>query len=56
MADLDAWVLTAEMVEVFNAWLRSNDQKEWSKETFGPRFAQHSETAAASGGIHQADS
>jgi putative DNA primase/helicase len=37
-------VLTAELHEVFNAWLRANGHGAWSKETFGPRFAEHMET------------
>jgi hypothetical protein len=32
------------MFEAFNAWLKSNGHNEWSKELFGPRFAQHAET------------
>jgi hypothetical protein len=37
-------MITTEMLEAFNDWLRANGHKEWSKETFGPRFAQHVET------------
>jgi P4 family phage/plasmid primase-like protien len=45
MADPDACVLTTEILVAFNAWLHNNGHKEWSKETFGQKFAQHSETA-----------
>ena len=37
-------VLSSELHEVFNAWLKSNSHGAWSKETFGPRFAEHMET------------
>jgi putative DNA primase/helicase len=43
-ADRDACILTTEMLEAFNSWLRSNGHNEWSKELFGPRFVQHGET------------
>ena len=43
-ADRDACILTTEMLEAFNSWLRSNGHNEWSKELFGPRFVQHEET------------
>jgi putative DNA primase/helicase len=45
IADRDACILTTEMLDAFNSWLKSNGHNEWSKELFGPRFAQHSETA-----------
>jgi putative DNA primase/helicase len=43
--DRDAMVVTTEMRDDFNAWLRANGHNEWPKETFGPRFVQHAETA-----------
>jgi P4 family phage/plasmid primase-like protien len=42
--DRDACILTTDMLEAFNSWLHSNGHNEWSKELFGPRFAQHAET------------
>jgi hypothetical protein len=39
-----ACVVRADMREDLNSWLKSNDHREWSQETFGSRFAQHSET------------
>jgi putative DNA primase/helicase len=32
------------MLKAFNSWLSSNGHNQWSKELFGPRFAQHAET------------
>ena len=40
----DHCILKTEMFEEFNRWLKSNGHIEWSKELFGPRFAQHNET------------
>lgn len=37
------WV--TDLLEIFNKWVTENGHTEWSKETFGPRFEQHSETA-----------
>jgi P4 family phage/plasmid primase-like protien len=42
--DRDACILTTDMFDVFNSWLRSNGHNEWSRELFGPRFVQHDET------------
>jgi P4 family phage/plasmid primase-like protien len=42
--DRDFYVLTTDMLAAFNAWLRSNGHNAWSKELFGPRFDQHTET------------
>jgi hypothetical protein len=44
IADEDACILTTEMLDAFNSWLKANGHNEWSKELFGPRFAQHTET------------
>jgi putative DNA primase/helicase len=44
IADRDACILTADMLEMFNSWLQVNGHNAWSKELFGPRFLQHSET------------
>jgi putative DNA primase/helicase len=44
VADQDACILTTEMLKAFNSWLNSNGHNHWSKELFGPRFAQHAET------------
>lgn len=43
--DLDACVLASDLLDVFNAWLSENGHKDWSKETFAPKFASHEETA-----------
>jgi putative DNA primase/helicase len=43
--DRDSGILTAELLAVFNRWVEENGHRGWSKETFHPRFAQHSETA-----------
>jgi putative DNA primase/helicase len=43
-ADRGACILTTDMLEAFNSWLRGNGHNEWSKELFGPRFVQHAET------------
>jgi P4 family phage/plasmid primase-like protien len=43
-ADRDACILTTEMREAFNSWLKSNGHNVWTKELFGPRFEQHAET------------
>lgn len=42
--DADASVLTSEVLEVFNDWMRANGHNPWPKETFGSRFPGHSET------------
>jgi putative DNA primase/helicase len=42
--DRDAMVLTTELRDDFNVWLRTNGHNEWPKELFGPRFIQHAET------------
>jgi putative DNA primase/helicase len=44
IGDRDACILTTEMLEEFNRWLKANGHNESSKELFGPRFAQHTET------------
>jgi putative DNA primase/helicase len=43
--DRDAMVVTSEVRDYFNAWLRSNGHNDWAKELFGPRFLNHNETA-----------
>jgi P4 family phage/plasmid primase-like protien len=53
IADRDSCILTAEMLEAFNAWLRSNGHNEWSKETFGPRFDQHEEITRHGVGVRR---
>jgi P4 family phage/plasmid primase-like protien len=40
----DASIPTKDMLMLFNAWLSANGHASWSKETFGPRFAEHTET------------
>jgi P4 family phage/plasmid primase-like protien len=37
-------MLTGELLDAFNGWMRSKGQDEWSKEVFGPRFREHQET------------
>jgi P4 family phage/plasmid primase-like protien len=44
IASDDHSILTTDMLDEFNRWLKSNGHNEWSKELFGPRFAQHTET------------
>lgn len=44
IGDRDACIITTEMLDEFNRWLKSNGHNEWSKELFGPRFVQHGET------------
>src|SRR5215218_8009912 len=45
IADRESSITTTEMLAEFNRWLSSNGHNSWPKETFGPRFIQHSETA-----------
>jgi putative DNA primase/helicase len=42
--DRDSNIITSELWEAFNTWLRNNSHNEWPRETFGPRFDQHAET------------
>ncbi|MEB3020884.1 DNA primase family protein [[Mycobacterium] crassicus] len=44
VADRDGKVLATELLADFNRWLTENGHREWSKETFGPRFENHQET------------
>jgi putative DNA primase/helicase len=44
IGDRDACIPTTDMLDTFNSRLRSNGHNEWSKELFGPRFAQHEQT------------
>lgn len=37
-------ILTTDLLDVFNAWLSSNGHRAWPKETFSPRFGEHTET------------
>lgn len=41
VADADAHVLSTELKDDFNAWLRENGHKEWSVKTFVARFGDH---------------
>jgi P4 family phage/plasmid primase-like protien len=41
----DVAIVTAELLNVFNAWVEGNGHHAWPKETFHPRFSQHMETA-----------
>jgi P4 family phage/plasmid primase-like protien len=43
--DSDSCILTTEALATFNNWLKSNGHNTWPRETFGPRFLQHHETA-----------
>lgn len=43
-ADREACILTTDLLQVFNAWLKGNGHREWSKELFHPRFKSHVET------------
>lgn len=42
--DRDGAILTTDMIAEFNGWLTGNGHREWSLETFGPRFAEHQES------------
>jgi putative DNA primase/helicase len=42
--DPNACVLTSELLDDFNDWITQNGHQRWSKETFTPKFAGHSET------------
>lgn len=44
IADPKACVLAGELLADFNDWIAENGHRPWSKETFTPKFAQHSET------------
>lgn len=44
VADPAACVLTTDMLEAFNDWLKSNGHNAWPKELFHPRFKSHTET------------
>lgn len=43
--DPESHMWVNDLLEVFNNWISENGHTEWSKETFTPRFEQHSETA-----------
>lgn len=43
-ADRKACIWTTDLLSTFNSWLKENGHNMWAKETFGPRFTQHSET------------
>lgn len=43
--DEQACVLSTDMLAMFNAWMFTNGHNKWAKETFAPKFGQHSETA-----------
>lgn len=40
----EAMVTTADLLDVFNEWLKNNSHGPWSKETFHTRFIAHDET------------
>jgi P4 family phage/plasmid primase-like protien len=40
----DRCVLAGELLDDFNDWIKENGHQPWSKETFTPKFTQHSET------------
>ena len=42
--DTDACIVTTELMQAFNAWMKSNGHSDWSKELFGSRFKAHEET------------
>jgi P4 family phage/plasmid primase-like protien len=44
IADPKACVSVTDLLNDFNSWLRESGHQEWSKETFTPRFGEHSET------------
>jgi putative DNA primase/helicase len=43
--DPNACVLTSDLLDDFNDWLKQNGHNPWSKETFTPKFGDHNETA-----------
>ena len=47
IVDHDSCVLADELLDDFNAWLAENGHRSWARETFIPRFAEHSETRRA---------
>lgn len=49
--DPDSHIWVNDLLETFNKWITDNGHAEWSKETFTPRFEQHSETAKR--GVHK---
>jgi putative DNA primase/helicase len=44
MADADAMVATADVLDHFNEWIKANGHSPWSKELFHSRFTSHEET------------
>ncbi|CAN5672460.1 hypothetical protein BH09ACT7_BH09ACT7_37530 [soil metagenome] len=44
VADPDGKILVSDMLTMFNQWLTENGHSQWAKETFTPRFSEHSET------------
>lgn len=44
VADPTAIVLASDLTDVFNEWMLAGGHNAWSKETFRPRFKEHSET------------
>ncbi|OBG89903.1 MULTISPECIES: phage/plasmid primase, P4 family [unclassified Mycobacterium] len=43
-ADAAGKILSSELCDDFNAWLNENGHKDWTRETFTARFADHQET------------
>src|SRR4029453_18447329 len=37
-------MVSSELLDAFNDWLAENGHAKWNKETFVPRFVQHSES------------
>ena len=44
LADPGACILTTELLQVFNGWMKRNGRREWPKELLHPRFKTHVET------------
>jgi hypothetical protein len=44
MASADWGMVSSELLDAFNDWLAENGHAKWNKETFVPRFVQHSES------------
>ena len=42
--DTGACIVTTELMQAFNVWMRSNGHSDWSKELLGSRFKAHEET------------
>lgn len=44
VTDPNAIIIASELTDHFNEWLNASGHTAWAKETFGPRFRDHTET------------